>query len=168
MSKRLLLIVIVLLVAGIGWWLWQKHGAQPVYDAPDTTNWQAAHNDEQGFSYRYPQEFSPTYISVQEWPPVVTISDGKFSCADEEFIKQIAGQRYCVEQQSEGAAGSIYTSAVYTTEQAGKIVTVSLTIREVQCDNYNDPEKTACQNEREEFKLDTFVHSIVQTVTIDP
>lgn len=167
MRKGLLLTLLLLAVAAVGWWLWQKQD-KAESQTPDTSGWQLFHDDQLGFSYRYPHEFTPDYISVQEWPPTIAVSEADFACAGEEFIQQINGHRYCVERQSEGAAGSIYTSSVYTTEQAGKLVTVSLTVREVQCGNYGEPQKTACEEEREDFDLDGLIDNIVRTVTIDP
>ena len=64
---------------------------------------------------------------------------------------------YCVESLSEGAAGSTYTSYTYTTLKKGNLVKVNFTLRFPQCDNYDDPQKSECKQERTIFNPDSIV-----------
>lgn len=89
------------------------------------------------------------------WPPAVKFSEGVFSCnpqgsdtaeAGKVELKTVAGTRYCVTTRSEGAAGSTYTTYMYTAELKNRLVTISFTLRFVQCDNYDDPKKNNMQN----------------------
>ncbi len=127
-----------------------------------------------------PQTFKPlttTYITNQDWPPVVTTIPGEFSCnSSGSEIKPegktnertINGKRYCVTLRSEGAAGSTYTTYTYITPlidtpSNNKLVQTVFTLRSVQCDNYDDLQKTACKNEQMSFSPDSIVEPGVMT-----
>ncbi|MDZ7762061.1 MAG: hypothetical protein U5L00_17635 [Desulfovermiculus sp.] len=43
--------------------------------------------------------------------------------------KEIAGRKYCIQNTSEGAAGSIYTQYTYATAQKGRLILLRSTIR---------------------------------------
>jgi hypothetical protein len=74
---------------------------------------------------------------------------------------------YCVNVKNEGAAGSVYSSYVYTTPRRGKLVLVSFVLRYPNCGNYDEEQNQACTSEREAFDLDATVDRIVQTVKWD-
>jgi hypothetical protein len=104
------------------------------------------------------------------WPPAVKLSAGVFSCnaqgtdtseTGKVELKTIAGTQYCVTTRSEGAAGSMYTTYTYTAEIKNRLATTSFTLRFVQCDNYDDPERTLCKTEREQFNSDIMANGII-------
>lgn len=104
------------------------------------------------------------------WPPVVKSSEGVFSCnaqgtdtseTGKVELKTIAGTQYCVTTLSEGAAGSMYTTYTYIAEIKNQLAVTTFTLRFVQCDNYNDPEKTLCKTEREQFNPDIMANGII-------
>ncbi len=118
-------------------------------------------------------ELDTKYISGQGWPPKITTSAGSFTCKEGgseiepggiTSKKVINGRVYCVTTQSEGAAGSIYTTYKYVTTNNGRLTTAEFTLRYPQCLNYSDPQKTECLTERQNFDLDGLVDRIVMSV----
>jgi hypothetical protein len=110
-----------------------------------------------GASYKY-ADLSTKYISTVEWPPKVTVTNKPYTCVERTGVtssQTINGHEYCVTKTVEGAAGSTYTDYVYAFGKDGKTVSLSFNLRSVQCGNYNDPEKTACEKERAAFNPDT-------------
>ncbi|NTU98967.1 hypothetical protein HGA64_03090 [Candidatus Falkowbacteria bacterium] len=62
---------------------------------------------------------------------------------------------------SEWAVGTIYNNYEYATISGGKLVTIKIVLAEVQCANYDDPKKTACEQERKKFNPDDVIGKIV-------
>lgn len=120
----------------------------------------------------YDTTWTSTYITAETWPPVVTFEAGQFSCVESGDVvmpqgkttqKSIDGKPYCVTVSSEGAAGSVYLTYTYKTLGGDGIVAqATFTIKEVQCVNYDDPEKTACQTERDLFDIDILAHKAIE------
>jgi hypothetical protein len=135
--------------------------------------WATTTNNE-GITFQYPKELLAKYISVAEWPPIVKIETGAYSCKptpqEISSVSEITSERlvddrtYCVNVKHEGAAGSVYSSYVYTTAKNGKLVKVSFTLRYPNCGNYDEEQNNACASEREAFDIDATVDRIVQTV----
>jgi hypothetical protein len=135
--------------------------------------WSTITNDD-GITFRYPRELLAKYISVVEWPPVVKIETGTFSCKttpqEVSSMSDITSQRlvddrtYCVNVKHEGAAGSVYSSYTYTTAKNGKLANVFFTLRYPNCNNYDEEQSKACISEREAFDIDATVDRIVQTI----
>jgi hypothetical protein len=135
--------------------------------------WTMITNDN-GVTYQYPKELSVKYISVVEWPPVVKIETGTYSCKttpqEVSSMSDITSQRlvddriYCVNVKNEGATGSVYSSYIYTTPKKGRLVSVSFVLRYTNCANYDEEQNQACTSEREAFDLDSTVDRIVQTI----
>ena len=143
----------------------------------DSNNlWTTITND-QGVTFQYPKELLAKYVSVAEWPPVIKIETGTYSCEitpqEKSSMLEIIGQRlvdnriYCVNVKNEGVAGIVYSSYVYTTPKRGKLVSVSFVLRYPSCANYDEEQNQSCVNEREAFDLDATVDRIVQTVSWD-
>jgi hypothetical protein len=120
-----------------------------------------------------PGTLSEKYISAQSWPPQVRFEAGneRLNCSEtppesslpqRTALRKINGRDYCVRALSEGAAGSVYTQYSYSTVINGGTVTLDFTLRFPQCLNYDDPQKTACSNERETFDLDGLVDGMVR------
>ncbi|MEA2701581.1 MAG: translocator protein [Candidatus Parcubacteria bacterium] len=78
----------------------------------------------------------------------------------------INGHTYCVFISQEGAAGSIYTNYFYVTEKDNRSITLDLTLQAPQCANYDDPQKTECERERESFNVDDLADRILQSVDV--
>jgi hypothetical protein len=135
--------------------------------------WTTATNDE-GITYQYPKELLAKYISVVDWPPIVKIETGTYSCKttpqEVSSISDITSERlvddriYCVNVKHEGAAGSVYSSYTYTAIRNGKLVKISFTLQYPNCNNYDEEQSKACASEREAFDIDATVDRIVQTV----
>jgi hypothetical protein len=104
---------------------------------PDNNLWTTT-TDARGVTFQYPKELLAKYVSVVEWPPVIKIETGTYSCqttpqeissmSDITSERLVDDRTYCVNVKNEGAAGSVYSSYVYTTAKNGKLVNVSFTI----------------------------------------
>lgn len=149
-----------------------EFAACPIHD---TTGWKIFSDTVKGFTFKYPETFGTIYMHPQDWPPQVAVSSGSLSCTEAgspqeraggTTQKVINGRIYCVTVMSEGAAGSVYTEYAYATEMKGKVVILTFTTKMVQCGNYDDPQKTACEAERASFDIDSIVHTVVQTISL--
>jgi len=112
------------------------------------------------------------YITAQDWPPKVNVENKAFSCIQAGSTNSPAGQTkqitinghiYCVTVESEGAAGSIYSQYAYARPQGNTTQIFTFTLRFVQCENYPQPQMTECQSERNNFNVDNFTDSYIQT-----
>ncbi len=191
MTKRVLIAVIVLFLAtASGYFYWRLTRPEPVActldakqcpdgswvgrvvpkcefavcPAPDMdiSSWKSKTTAE-GVSFRYPEKLTTKYIYVQEWPPQIEVKIAQFFCA--EPLKKINSRDYCIGTQTEGAAGSIYTTYTYNTMQNDRLVSLRFTLRYVQCGNYGEPQKSGCEIERNAFNVDALADRIVQTVS---
>lgn len=118
-----------------------------------------------------------SYISSPDsiWPPVVESTPGSFECTETgNQIKQggmtskkiISGKTYCVTLESQGAAGSTYTSYTYKTLINGKIATINFVLRFVQCANYDETQKSECLIERQMFDPDGLANAIIENARL--
>lgn len=136
-------------------------------------NWPEYLDLETGISFRYPQTLTTRYITAVDWPPTVFLSDDPYSCAEAGEAtaragiterKFVFGNEYCVTTVSEGAAGSVYDQYAYArSDDAGSII-MTLSVRKVQCSNYDEPQKTECEAERSGFDLDSLINQIFSTL----
>lgn len=120
----------------------------------------------------YNTDLNTKYISSAEtWPPEVVFQKGDYKCVPggneinqngETLQKTISGRNYCITVESEGAAGSIYTTYSYMTKFGEQLAETKFILRFVQCDNYEDPNKTECKNERANFNPDNLTDQIFQ------
>lgn len=139
----------------------------------DNNLWATITNDD-GITFQYPKELLAKYISVVEWPPVVKIETGTYSCKttpqEVSSMSDIISQRlvddrtYCVNVKHEGAAGSVYSSYTYTTAKNDKLVNVSFTLQYPNCNNYDEEQSRACTSEREAFDIDSTIDRVIQTI----
>ncbi|MEI6400159.1 MAG: hypothetical protein WCO58_01395 [bacterium] len=116
-------------------------------------------------------KLSTIYISSPDvWPPKVTTSATPFTCpigGSEIKVngmteqKEINGKIYCVTIESEGAAGSVYTTYTYTTKFEAGVKKLSFILRATQCANYDEPQQSACKAERVAFNPDQIADAIV-------
>ncbi|MFA5048121.1 MAG: hypothetical protein WC516_03805 [Patescibacteria group bacterium] len=135
--------------------------------------WTTTTND-QGITFQYPKELLVKYVSVAEWPPVIKIETGIYSCkttpqeissmSDITSERLVNNRAYCVNVKNEGAAGSVYSSYVYITTKNSKLVNVSFTLQYPNCNNYDEEQRKACTSEREAFDIDSTVDRIIRTI----
>jgi hypothetical protein len=78
--------------------------------------------------------------------------------------KNINGSNYCITTQSEGAAGSTYTTYTYKLPVQKKVVTITFVARTPQCMNYDEPKQSECKDEETNFSYDQMVDKIFQSV----
>ncbi len=141
--------------------------------------WKTATSD--GITFQYPETLLTEYTHTVDWPPQVQVLNEPFSCAEAgseiaragQTVKRMVDNRtYCVTKKSEGVAGSIYTNYAYafplystgSTQADRKTIIFTFSLRAVQCANYDDPQKTACENERSAFDLDSTVDRMARSI----
>jgi hypothetical protein len=173
-SVGIFVIVLLIVIGGIFYFYKSpKHAVTPTPVPDATLGWKSMADN--GVTFKYPETLGTTYIKTQEWPPKVTVAEGPFTCTEsgsqitengQTVKKTINGHVYCVTIQSEGAAGSTYTTYTYVTMLQNKMVSFNFVLKAVQCGNYNDPEKSDCESERANFDIDSTVDKIVQSATL--
>ncbi len=143
--------------------------------SPVPSGWETFTDDKLGVSFQYPASFSTKYIQAFDWPPKVSFQNLPFYCAagGSEITRAgrteprvIGNHIYCVSTLVEGAAGSTYTQYAYAWEAGGREVIFTFSTRAPQCANYDDPNKTECENERAAFDIDKIFNSIAQTLKL--
>ncbi|MDP2734951.1 MAG: hypothetical protein Q8P12_01960 [bacterium] len=135
--------------------------------------WRTFRNDEEGIEFEYPESLKAAYIYPVDWPPQVVVMDEPYSCPQAGFETPgsteeqiIGGRAYCVTETREGAAGSVYASFAYVTNKDERAVAFVFTLREVQCGNYGDPERTECEAERESFEVGGILDRMAQSLKL--
>jgi hypothetical protein len=125
------------------------------------------------FEYPTATQLGLNYIQTTDWPPYITVSSSAFSCTPSGSAESAAGltsievinnREYCVNVQSQGAAGSVYSQYEYSFPTNGETLTLNFTLRYPQCENYSDPQLTACSNEETAFNVDQLADTMAQTV----
>lgn len=154
-------ILLVLIVSGIAYYSKGRTGNNipntPVSDIKDNP------------SLSFPKDLGTKYITAVDWPPIVQVVDAPFDCdttlsvPEGEKIRKVAvnNHTYCVDELTEGAAGSTYIQYGYMFPKDNNVTILAFTLKEVQCGNYNDPEKSVCEKERQNFNIDKFIDGIV-------
>jgi len=142
-------------------------------DNSDNNLWTTITND-QGIKFQYPKELMAKYVSVAEWPPVIKIENGTYSCkttpqevssvSDITSERMVDNRNYCLNVKHEGVAGSVYSSYTYITTKNGKLVKISFALQYPNCNNYDEEQRKACASEREAFDIDSTVDRIIQTI----
>lgn len=141
----------------------------------ELSNWLTFEDKEQKISWLYPEKLSVNFISSQTWPPKVSVSDMAYNCPvteatsslpDRTTERRVDNRIYCVTATSEGAAGSVFTDYTYSTVRNNKLINITFALRYPQCDNYDDPQQSACQGERETFDLDSVIDKIAQSLSL--
>ena len=136
-----------------------------------TKDWLKFNDSENKISFLYPKDLSTSYIHTVDWPPKISVENKKYSCTDisnsvngQTKSELINGKEYCITKESEGAAGSIYTTYTYKFSFSEKTLVLSLVLRSPQCMNYDDPKQTECINEEKDFDLNDIISRIVNTI----
>jgi len=169
-TKVLLAIFVLLLIGGIFYLF------SPTWFGKNQI--QVKNEDPKNFEIAFPESLNQKYIKEIKWPPTVTIGEidqappcevtgpyeeaGRESSLPTTVSRQfLAGEVYCIEAVSEGAAGSTYTEFTYTTIKDDKLIEINFTLQFPRCDNYDEPEKTACARERVTLDLDNIISEAV-------
>jgi len=146
-------------------------------------SWKTMVDEKTGISFQYPETLPTTYIHMQDWPPQLQVLNESFTCteagletarAGKTEKRVLANRTYCRTSSTEGAAGSIYTQYAYAfplystdaRQTDGKVAIFTFTTRTPQCDNYDDPQRTACKNEQKTFDLDSIVDRMAQSIVV--
>lgn len=158
-----------------------------VPDVPSTTSgapqaptdsyrgWERGTDANTGILFRYPNKLQTQYISLVDWPPRFQVLEQPFLCTEAgDVVAQggetsrhiISGRPYCVTRVDEGAAGSVYSQYAYAFPYGDGEVILTLTLRAPNCENYDEPNRSACDAERESFGLDALVDSIAQSIVV--
>jgi hypothetical protein len=138
-----------------------EFAACPVTDP--TANWQTYVNVQYGFEFKFPKSFGAEIWRAYKWPPLATVVP-----ANENLIKQgcpdiqtsspeqsqliLNGNNFTLYKESEGAAGSTFTTYCYTTKKDQNNYTIEFLIRYTSgcgenCGPYcGTPNETACRN----------------------
>ncbi|HBK33459.1 TPA: hypothetical protein DEP34_01865 [Candidatus Uhrbacteria bacterium] len=145
--------------------------------------WITATDSKTGITFQYPKTLLTEYIHTVDWPPQIQVLNEPFTCTEAgsetaragQTLKRMVDDRtYCVTKKSEGAAGSVYTNYAYafplystdSTQAEHKTVIFTFSLQAVQCANYDDPQKTACENEQSSFDLDSTVDRMARIMVI--
>ena len=156
----LAVIIVVAIIAGLAFYYHNR-----VFVTPNPVL-------ENNVTFDFPATLPTKYIHTADWPPKVSVNDGPFACtsagspiipAGQTTQKIINGRTYCVTVESEGAAGTVYNQYAYAFPKNDKVIILTFSLGLPQCDNYDDPQKTGCKNERATFNIDNFIDTIVQT-----
>ena len=135
-------------------------------------------SNSQGIEFRYPEKLTTRYIVTREWPPVVKIQSGIFSCVETPHPtnsstlvitqRMVDNRTYCVEVKHESAVtGNDYVHYTYTIPKNGKLILISFVLEYPACDHYDKERNQACTNEYESFDLGRVVDRMVQSVKWD-
>lgn len=139
------------------------------------TNLKTYNDPASGIRFEYPEKIAATYITPVDWPPQPRIDDKAFSCveagtssapAGRTQKRTINGRDYCITEESEGAAGSVYTRYTYSLPFNEKTAILSFSLRSVQCANYDEPAQGACLVERSKFNADSLIDPIAQSLKV--
>ena len=175
--KNVLYLVLFLAVAAIVYLAWNRPEPANAPAPASEPGWLSFTDQPSGVSFQYPKDFgtnlNPAYISTVDWPPKVQALDQSFSClsagnannpAGRTELKNIGGRQFCVTEESEGAAGSIYAQYAYGFEKGSREIILTFSLRYVQCGNYPEPRMTECQTERNSFSPDGTLGKIADTL----
>lgn len=127
--------------------------------------WVYSEPNAQGVQFQYPQTLSTSYISVtaEGWPPAVVLEGGDYSCAEQD-IRMVGDREYCAVEASEGAAGSVFRTFEYITEQGDFVARVKFTLQFPQCGNYGEDEQSACETEQATFDINGLADRITSSI----
>lgn len=177
--------ILIVLVAIIGGYLVFRNF--PVKTIPIATNgtstpeelipsdWKIYNDKENKLTFSYPETLNTKYVQLVDWPPKIEISTSTYSCLNAgtetertgktEEIK-ISGNVYCVTKLVEGAAGSMYIQYAYQAKVGNKTLFYTFTLRQPQCANYNEPERTTCQTEEDQFDINPLINKVIQSTKL--
>ncbi len=177
-SKTIVVIFAAALLAGAAYFYYSPNAEAPVTNEETGANnnnldWRTASSS--SYSFQYPASLGTTYVQALDWPPQVAVWDEAYSCleAGDETARagrteaiRVGTHQYCRTMISEGAAGSIYIQYAYAFAHEDKTVIFSFSTRAPQCPNYDEPQKSACEEERAALDIDSLIDRIAETFTM--
>ena len=177
----LILFIIFIVVTSAGLYYWRELSLEKnrqLEEAANLSDW-----SQKPPHFDIPEQLDAEYISAQDWkieiydqedqyPSDFEVFDGQVDCQETPPEDSFPGRMsktlinnkvYCIKAFSEGAAGSVFTEYAYATVINNNLVIVNFVARYPQCPNYDDPQRTECEQERETFNLDLVVDQILQS-----
>jgi hypothetical protein len=152
----------------------------PIDNTTNTNSsvWKSVYDKNLGISYKYIDNLYingklTEYVHPVEWPPKVALSTDKYVChvsgstidaGGLTYEKTVDDQTFCVNAASEGAAGSVYTNYTFKKQLGNKVVSMSFVIRAPQCGNFDEPQATNCNKEKQIFNVDRMMAQILATI----
>jgi hypothetical protein len=164
MRNSVIGLIIALIIVALAVALFSPHTQSPLSTQPPE-GWALSTPDAQGMQFAYPISLGTSYISTstEGWPPTAAIVSGTLSCAATD--KRMIGDRaYCITRESEGAAGSTFTTFTYATMQGTSVASTTFTLRFPQCMNYDDPQQSACTIEESSYDIDGLADRIISSI----
>lgn len=167
--------IILLLGAGVYFFYQAPEPIEPIdqNQIPVINGWKTINDTASHMQFQYPENIDTPYITASDWPPKIQVLTQTFSCIETGSETASAGQttkitlnntEVCLIKESEGAAGSTYTQYAYAIQKGEKTVFLTFSLRFVQCSNYNEPNKTACEIERQAFDINSIIGKIISTL----
>ncbi len=149
-SKKLVIAIITsaIILCVAAWWYTQNaEDVEQVRPQPEITL----------SSFTIPPEKTNEYVHFTEWPPHIELTHEAYTCVEGGDARQAGGvtyettmgeldeqRTYCITEQREGAAGSEYITYTYRTAYDDVVMTLTMTMRKVQCLNYDQPQQDEC------------------------
>ncbi len=121
------------------------------------------------FSFPTPKPIVSKYmVQPDDMQPKVGVLPGSFTCTASEGTvqKTINTRKYCVTSVAGVAAGTTYTTYTYVTERAKNLISLTFTIGQGTCANYDEPQKSVCTREQKAFNVDSYADKLVQTIEL--
>lgn len=99
------------------------------------------------------------YTNFFDWPPQIETLDKEYSCEITSTTTEVyvGSNKYCKSMIVEGAAGSTYTTYVYSFARENKTMSSTFNTRQPQCMNYDNPKQTECLDELKNVDVDKVV-----------
>lgn len=173
-NKNYIGIIMAIVVVAVLAFVLTRAPKTPVVENPAPVvhdDWET--KSENGATFRYPADLRTSYITPTDWPPVLNVENSVYTCveagseierAGETSEVSVNGHTYCVTRASEGAAGSMYTQYAYARAAGDKTEILTFSLRFVQCGNYDEPNKTACESERSAFDITPTIDEVFETL----
>lgn len=148
----------------------------PCPNEGDNNFWKTITDHKTGATFQYPDHLLTEYIHTIDWPPKIQLLSESFACVEggskiaisrKTEKRLIDGRAYCVTKESEGAAGSIYANYTYAFSKNAMTIIFKFTLQATQCANYDEPRKTACEEESSSFDIDSIVDRMVKSIMLD-
>lgn len=148
----------------------RQSGISTTTEEVGTTTNNVATTSTKSYSLKVPPAPTTEYVSLVDWPPRLYVLDEEYSCspggkpearAGQTIEREIAGQKFCVTDEAEGAAGSIYHQYAYlTASPTGEVLGYTFSVREVQCLNYDEKEAKICLTDQKTFNPDSIARAL--------
>jgi hypothetical protein len=148
----------------------------------DTSGWQTYVNVEYGFEFKFPKSFSAEIWRASNWPPLATVVPAsedlvKTGCPDiqagalplDHSQVTLNGINFTLYKESEGAAGSTYTTYCYATPKGQNNYVIEFVMRYTSgcgesCGPYcGTPNEALCQNFDKVKEVEQPIEQMVST-----